>query len=44
MAKPGTHGEAMYFIGTVNNLKGEGIQGAKIDVVSIPLATVVLAH
>ncbi|OCH93125.1 aromatic compound dioxygenase [Obba rivulosa] len=32
LAKVGTTGEAMCFVGTVKNLKGEGIQGAKVDI------------
>ncbi|CCM00403.1 uncharacterized protein FIBRA_02433 [Fibroporia radiculosa] len=32
LAKAGTHGEAMFFSGTVKNTKGQGIKGAKIDV------------
>ncbi|OBZ68135.1 Hydroxyquinol 1,2-dioxygenase [Grifola frondosa] len=32
LAKAGTTGEAMFFSGTVKNLKGEGIKGARIDV------------
>lgn len=34
LAKSGTHGEPMFFTATVKNTKGQGVPGAKAEVVS----------